>query len=1067
MHIGILGPLIVAEDGRTVEIGGGRLRALLVWLALDVGRPVRVDTLADALWGDDLPHDHANAIQSLVSRLRRVLPRPDVLRSEHGGYRLDIDRNAVDAVQFEDLARRGREALRASDIGTAATTLARAQALWRGAALADVLDSQAAAAPAARLEELRLTVTEDRLEAELTRGRYGETIGELEAVVADHPYRERFRGQLMTAMYATGRRTEALRSYESFRDQIADELGADPSTELQAIHLGILRSDLPLAERSATTWRTNLPAARSSFIGRDEDVTQLHQLVADHRLVTLVGVGGAGKTRLATTAAQALLSQYSDGVWMVELASATDPAVVPQAVLGALGIREAAVVDAGQARMSAHDATDRLLEALATANALIVLDNCEHVIQAAATLADQLLRGCPSLRLIATSRESLGIDGEALYQVPPLPVPPPDSPADHVEKYAAAALLIERGNAVRPSFTVTDDNRQAIVDICRRLDGIPLALELAAARLRALSAAQIAARLDDRFRLLTGGSRAALPRHQTLRAVVAWSWDLLTDEERELADRLAVFPGGMTPDSVAEVCGVAADQALDLLSTLVDKSLLYVADITEPRYRMLETIREFGRDRLVEHGDLATARHAHAKYFLGLAERAEPQLRGAGQLTWMRVLDAEHDNILSALRYLVDASDGASAARLGAALAQYWTIKGYHSEASEWLGAVLDVSQQVPIQLRATVLEFFIINSAAGGDLPAIVRFKDELAYLAANVDITQGHPILAVLRPGVAAFADQDERAVDEIEQALDHPDPWARAMLHMMRAAFKENLGDIDGIQDDLESATAGFRAVGDRWGLAMSLNQLGEFQERTGHRSAARDSYREGLTLMRELGAETDVGELRMRLALLNDDQDATRQELEAILEAASERGRSVHIATMCRVHLGNLARWNGDLETATKWYREAIDGKAGIMGAPQQEAISHLGMGLAGLERHAVSEALPHLKKALDAALSSNDMPVLAQVAVSVAALAEHEGRTERAAQLLGVGEALRGAPDVAAPDAVRLVARLRDTLGHQEFTAARASGASLNRSAAIRTLRDQTGELVAIATTPPV
>ncbi|WP_445194971.1 ATP-binding protein, partial [Streptomyces phytophilus] len=551
-------------------------------------------------------------------------------------------------------------------------------------------------------------------------------------------------------------------------------------------------------------------------------------------------------------------------------------------------------------------------------------------------------------------------------------------------------------------------NAAAVAEICRRLDGLPLAIELAAARLRSLPVEQVAARLGgtahassssrggDRFRLLTTGSRTALPRHRTLQAVVAWSWELLDDRERRLAEWLSVFPGGATPESVAGVCGMDVVTALDLLAALADKSLLQIAEAPQgakaepgaesgagPRYRMLETIREFGRDRLAEAGDLDRVRAAHAAHFLRLAETADPHVRAREQLGWIALLDAEHDNLLAALRHAVDAEDAGTAVRLVAALGIYWLILGQHSEAADWLHLALDVPGEPPLEAHAVALGFYLINTATSGGAEPDPGALDELKALAARVDPERGHPMLAVLEPGIAVVTDDDERGLAAIDERLGHPDPWARALLRMIRAAFRENRGYAPGLEEDLEAAAAGFREVGDRWGLAMALHQLGEYRALLGDTERARSGFEEALGLMREVHAADDVGQLRTRLAQLEAAQgrtEAAHAELHRVLRAAVRDGRS-HVAALCRDVLGDLARWAGEWDEAARWYDEALATlRRGGMAVPQIEAIVRTGRGLLACARGDLAGARDELATGLGIAMGVKDMPVVAMVGV---------------------------------------------------------------------------------------
>ena len=539
MHVALLGPLEVRTDGdpgEIVEVAGARLRALLIMLALHPGQLVTASQLIDGLWPQEMPAGAGNALQALVSRLRRALPEA-VLESRPAGYQLNIDPRRTDIVRFEDLVTAGRAQLR-QDPAAAGRTLRQALALWRGPALADVADTDFGQAAIARLDELRLTAIEQRVDADLRTGDTASLVAELEGLVIAHPMREPLAARLMRALHAAGRRGAALEVYEQTRKRLVNQLGVEPSAELAALHLDILRDESP-AEPDPRNPRpaepapvsnhishksTNLRAELTSFVGRDAELQQVAELLGAYRLITLTGPGGAGKTRLAVEAARAELPAAPDGVWLIELAPVTDPADVTSTVLSAVGLREQALVSPARPRRltpetpAPPDELSRLLSALSAKRTLLVLDNCEHLVAAAAALADRVLGACPQVRIMATSREPLNITGEALWTVGPLTLPPDPAVTSFsaersvVQDFASVRLLTQRARAVVPSFAVTQDNAPAVAAICRALDGMPLAIELAAARLRTMAPEQMQARLGDRFGLLSSGSRTAMPR---------------------------------------------------------------------------------------------------------------------------------------------------------------------------------------------------------------------------------------------------------------------------------------------------------------------------------------------------------------------------------------------------------------------------------------------------------------------------------------------------------------------------------------------------------------------------
>ncbi len=607
MRFGVLGPVTAwTDDGAAVRIPDRKVRALLADLLLYAGRPVAAATLIDDLWGEELPANPTATLQTRVSQLRRALAEAepgarDLIRTAPPGYLITVPAEAVDAGRFRALAARARQT---GSARMRAATLADALTLWRGPAYADVAGDTFARAAIDRLDEERLAVQEAYAEARLELGEHEELIAELTELVAGNPLRQRLRAVQLRALYRAGRQADALNSYTDLRQRLADELGLDPSPELVALQQRILAEDPELAPPARSAPRTNLPVAMTDLIGRSDAVDELADRLAgadDARLITLTGPGGVGKTSLALAAAR----RFDADAWLVELAALE---------AGAGADRVAAAVDTA--------ATDR------GPGALLVLDNCEHVVDAAAEVAGRLLRAEDGLRIVATSREALAVAGEQRWPVPPLNLP--TSTADAADS-AAVQLFTARATAVDPAFRLAPDTVDAVVTVCRRLDGLPLALELAASRVSGLHVRDLVDRLDDRSR-----QRGRPDRQQTLTAVVEWSWSLLTAPEQTVLRRLAPHPGGCTLAAAEAVCagdGVPVTDLAELLGRLVDRSLVVRIDGTSgSRYRLLETVRAFAHDRLAEAGEEQVVRHRYEQYFAGLAQRAEPRLYGHSEL---------------------------------------------------------------------------------------------------------------------------------------------------------------------------------------------------------------------------------------------------------------------------------------------------------------------------------------------------------------------------------------------------------------------------------------------------
>ncbi|MFJ4829904.1 AfsR/SARP family transcriptional regulator [Streptomyces sp. NPDC088747] len=997
MRYGILGITQVKDDrGALVAVGGPRVRALLAALAQHPGRTVAPETLIDEVWAAEPPQDAPAALQALVGRLRRAIGK-DAVTSETGGYRLRAARDDVDLFVFERLVGEGRTALADDDAVSATTHLRDALALWRGPALADLPDRGAAIRP----ETLRVEATRTRVEADLRLGRADDVVPELKELTEAHPYDEALHALLIRALRDAGRGADALAAYEKTRRGLMDGLGTDPGPELRALHIelldgvtrpagaGVRASGAAVgpkvtarevggpvggADLSRAARNGNIRPRLNSFVGREPEIGAIRSDVQRARLVTLTGPGGSGKTRLAEEAAAGLPQ-----AWLVELAPLDRPEAVPGAVVSALGLRETVLITNEMAGPQ-DDPVALLVEYCASRSQLLILDNCEHVIEAAAELAETLLTHCPGLTILATSREPLGVPGELLRPVEPLPPVP------------ARRLFLERASAMRPDADVALHDSAAVDEICRRLDGLPLAIELAAARLRLLTARQIADRLDDRFRLLTSGSRTVLPRQQTLRAVVDWSWDLLDERERTVLREASVFAGGWDLAAAEAVC---TGPAAELVGALVDKSLI-VATPYEGcagsgdesggesggesegrgggagdgidagpvgavgagsggcagggdgggggmRYRMLETIHEYATERAAEVPELrAEAERRHRAWVRALVEEAEPRLRSGEQLSWIRRLETELDNIRAATYRAVLIRDEEEAGALVLAMGWFWWLRNFRHEGAEWTGLVLRLctaNDKGPSAPRAG-------EDGRPGASPGPGR-GDPLAYLtgvdpvaaflevpASAADDDERHPLFAprmrlrmldlfmkvetdplvgqekgpmreyiarvrsvfekggpeaaripgIIWPMAAYFMGSTENLRPAMDAAVancrEYGGEWEIGFSLMFRTHMVVDApGGMQGVDDDLAELRVLSRRVGDRWMRAQVCGAAGEAAIARGLFDEAKEEYEEALRLAYEVGAYAEAPFLLARLG--------------EVAYRAGERGRAVAI------------------------------------------------------------------------------------------------------------------------------------------------------------------------------
>ncbi|WP_037662033.1 BTAD domain-containing putative transcriptional regulator, partial [Streptomyces aurantiacus] len=1001
MRFGVLGPPAVwTTDGAEAAVPGAKVRALLAHLLVHPGHPVSADRLIDGLWGEELPDHPANALQGKVSQLRRALERAEpggraLVAAGPAGYALRVAADAVDAGRFALLLERARAT--ADGPRAKARLLEEALGLWRGEAFAGFTDAAFARGAIGRLEEDRLTAWEEQAEARLELGEHGPLAADLADLVGRHPLRERLRAAQLRALYRAGRQTEALDAYEDLRRRLADDLGLTPGAELAALHGAILRQDpaldAPLAvptsgsaagprgavdsPRPRRGWsrprggaahvgaprpfgappnrseahagpgaapRTNLPAPVAGLVGRDDDVPGVRQLLDVTRLVTLTGPGGVGKTRLAVAAAQGLADRFPDGVWLVELAgldgaAGRGPDTVAEAVARVLGLHEepgAPVAAAG-----------RLTRALRGRRLLVVLDNCEHLVDAVAELADVLLRDVPGLSVLATSQEPLDVSGERVWAVPPLDL------ASAMELFRRRAGL-ENG----PGARLGADDAEAVAELCVRLDGLPLALELAAARVRTMGVHGLLSRIDDRFALLARGFRGAPARQRTLRAVIDWSWSLLTPPERTVLRRLAVHDGCTLDAARAVGAGgtVRGPDVLDLLSRLVDRSLVVASDRPDgPRYCVLESVREYGAEQLREAGEFDAVRERHSAHYAELAVRAGRLLHGPEQRRWLDLLDEESANLRRALDTALRGGAAGRALGMVNALAWYWVLRGRIAEARRYLDAALAsapgtaaetaaaralaLAWRTGIALREGTDAGAEGHEAAKGhagageheggeDGPESSRLLASTLAALRGIDDPSGKAntlwILGSAQMGAGAVR-TGERLVNEALDAFTAlGDTWGTAAALSARARHAIAHGDLAAVRRDSERSARLFRELGDEWGQLQTVFPLATLSEIAGDYAEAARLHRAGLAIAERLGLHTEASKRLSglgRIALLTGDFEQARAAHERALRLARDHSfRSGELDA--RIGLGLGARREGDLAGAERHMRELL-------------------------------------------------------------------------------------------------------------------------------------------------
>jgi predicted ATPase/DNA-binding SARP family transcriptional activator len=869
----VLGPLRVEAPRQEVRIGGARRRRVLLRLLASPGHPVPVDVLADDVWNGDPPAGATSTLQSHVSALRQAVG-PGRLSFYEGGYRLHVRAGELDTLMFEHDVAAGHAAMAAGDFRAAADALDRALARWRGQAFADVSGAGWIMLPAGRLEEMRKLAVEDVLEARLAMGLAHEVCVMAEEAVALDPLRERRWAAFMLALYRTGRQADALRAYRRLHDTLIEQLGVDPSPQLARLERDILvqspdldgpgagvgnAPEIRAVPSQAPASRSNLPAPVASFVGRETELAELGELARRHRVMTIVGTGGAGKTRLAIEVAGRRLDEYRDGVWFVDLAELSDPAGVARAVADTIGVRQASDQPVGQL----------LLDRVVGMHALLVFDNCEHLVGPVAAIVERILEAGAGLRVIATSRQPLGLPGETVWETPPISFPRYPDHRDSAELacFDAVRLFVER-TAHLTAGDVSPRDLHAIAEITARLDGLPLAIELAAARAAQLDLQRLASLLQDHLGLSSLSSRTAHARHQTLAATIRWSYEPLAQELRSALKRLSVFSGGFTLDAADAVTGLA-ERVTETVASLAERSLIVVDRGVGPdqpgrvpiRYRMLETIRRYCAERVAEEDGPdaeVAARDAHSRYFAGLARQASAALTGWHQGRWLTILEVDHANLIAALNCLLARPSRASEAlQMIVDLDRFWHNRGHLAECAALIRRGLEAGgESVSAAIRCDALNLagqaatYNVSQAAARSC-----FAESLQIALSTHDDFRAATALWGLATvgyytGDQAGAIASGRRAVELARAAGDPVLLGECLVVFGQA------GDSRARKAAYEEALAVTRRSGDRVTSAWSHNNLGDVALVEDDLEAAQHHLEQARTIFRELGAPSPM-------------------------------------------------------------------------------------------------------------------------------------------------------------------------------------------------------------------
>jgi predicted ATPase/DNA-binding SARP family transcriptional activator len=989
--VAVLGPVEVRRDGVRLPVPSGKTTEVLVRLALEAGRPVRSERMIEDLWGAAAASTGRNTLQSKVSQLRRALRDPGLITTGNGGYLLGIDESCVDALRVVGLAASADAARRRGDPATAADIAAEGLSLFRGEVLIDAGDGDWLHAHRTRLEEIRLGLIEDHLAARVDLGAGGDVIGEIEALVDRHPLREGLWVALITALYRAGRQAEALAAYTRVRNALVDELGIEPGPDLRALEGQVLRQSAALAGhvagRPAVPSLTvgNLPALSSPLVGRADEIAALDQLIHSRRLVTLVGPAGVGKTRLVMEAARHLAAP--GGVWLVRLDAADATTSIPQAVAETLHLT-------GGEQM--------LYERVAGVETVLVFDNCEHIVDAVADLTGRLLDAATHLRVLATSQLPLGLDGEVVYPLEPLPI------ADSIALFAARAAEI------RKQFVLDRDTAVTVEQVCRSLDGLPLAIELAAARVRSLSVREIARRLGDRFALLRDPTSRRPERRRALAAAIAWSYELLFPDDQRGLWALSCFAGGAplaAAEHVLAALGVPEASVVDVVARLVDRSLVSVEVTGESavRYRLLESIRAYALDRLRESGLVDDACAAHALWFAAAADRSATTVRGDAQPACLAIVRAERANIDAALTWSAE-HDPRLGVRIAIGFGWTWAVLGDGVAGAARLRAALAAGEALTTpQERVTGLLLAGWLEASAGDVERAAIDLDHGLGLAEHLADDR---LRADAQRHLAFLRIQQGRPHDVLDLTAASLTVYRPLDMHwetgasLLLASFGSiMLGDTTSATRAANEAVELLTPIGDSWALVHAEAMLGAIAQAEHRLTDAAGFLSRAATASERLGF---LGQAALHLTTLGrveqraGNNEAAIDTLNRAIVAANTSG-DLRITATARVHMARVLRASGEhdtartlLEQADRWYRLSGGGDGALR---TQCLLASIASTTGG------TGATDELEGVLDRARIADDREVQVLACDALARVAAEQGNIAAAHQLLQTADDL--------------------------------------------------------------